>query len=286
MDKQQYQDVEISRIQVPDIRVTSQFDGDLLEELEESIARQGILQPLQLEEVDGVLWLVDGYHRLMAAKELGNPTVPCVISSGTPDSVLLKNLVVNRQRGKSNPAEEAKLIRLLREEGGYSLEKIAQMSGLSIGWTRKLHDIAYLPIEVLTMISQGRLGISHAIELIPLKDTAHQIELAGQAVEWRYTIEQTRLRVIFLLQPALAPSPGGVQFDPRGRPTPVPIPCAGCGEDLTDFVSYLYMCGDCQRLYYAFLGEVRRQEMAATQPAGAGTPLESFPRPGVSTGGP
>ena len=266
MNTTQFQEVEISRIQVPQLRVTSQFDGDLLEELEESIARQGILQPLQVEEVGGVLWLIDGYHRLMAAKELGRTTVPCIITPGSSDDVLLKNLVVNRQRGRSNPAEEAKLIRTLREEGGYPLEKIAQLSGLSIGWTRKLHDLSYLPRVVLDLVSQGKLGISHAMELIPLKNAALQEELAGQAVEWRYTIEQTKLRVMFLLQPSTAPAPGGVQFDYRGRPAPVPIPCAGCGLDLTDNVSYLYMCGECQRLYFAFLSEMRRHEMAPAPP--------------------
>ena len=139
------------------------------------------------------------------------------------------------------------------------LEKIAELTGLSIGWARKLHDIAYLPAEVLALVSQGKLGVSHAMELVRLHDAALQRELADQCVQWRYTTEQCKLRVDFLLRPPEALVPGGYQFDATGAPSRVPVPCAGCHVDLTGNVSYLYMCGDCQQLYFAFLEAYRRE---------------------------
>ena len=167
-----YKMLPVDSIKVPDLRVTSVLDADLLAELEESITRQGILQPLQVEQVGEELWLVDGLHRLLVAKRLGWEEIPCIISPGTQEGVLLKNLVVNRQRGKSNPAQEAKLIRYLREEGGLPLERIASITGLSVSWTRRLHAISFLPPGVLDLVGAGKLGASIALELLPLKEEA------------------------------------------------------------------------------------------------------------------
>ncbi len=259
-------------IKVPDLRATAQYDAELETELEESIASQGILQPMQLEEVDGELWLVDGLHRLIAAKRLGLAEVPCLVRPGDHAGVMVKNLITSRQKGKSNPGEEAKLVRYLREEGNMPLERIAELTGLSIGWTRKLHDVAYLPDPVLNLVSLGKLGISHALELVRLEDTALQLEVASQAVEWHYTVEQIRLRVNTLLEPVQEPVPGSVQFGAQGRPSRVPIPCYVCHTDLTGNVNYIYICGDCQQLVDTFL-QAYHAPQQAPPPQGAPAPV-------------
>ncbi len=252
-DQGNHRMVDISQIQVPELRVTSQFDAELLAELEESILRQGVLQPVQLIEVEGILWLVDGWHRIAALKRLGQTQVPALIKPGTPREVIMQNLVVNRQRGRTNPAEEAKLVRRLREDEGMPLESIAQLTGISIGWARKLHDISYLPLTVLGLVGEGKLGVTHAMELLKLQDESLQIEVAQQAVEWKYTVEQVRFRIVALMAPQTLPQPGGVQFDQQGAPSRVPIPCHVCHVDLTGNVSYLFICGDCQELINEFL---------------------------------
>ena len=268
--------LDISEIQVPELRVTSQFDAELLAELEESISRQGVLQPVQVMAVDGKFWLIDGWHRIAALKRLGQTQVPALVRPGTPREVIMQNLVVNRQRGKTNPAEEAKLIRRLREDEGMPLEAIAQLTGISIGWARKLHDISYLAPTVLELIGGGKLGVTHAMELLKLPDESLQIEVAQQAVEWKYTVEQVRFRVVALMQPETLPKPGGVQFDPRGAPSQVPIPCYVCHRDLTGSVSYLWMCGDCQALINQFL-------QAYNTPPPAPEPEKSTAPPAVAT---
>ena len=261
----------ISSILVPELRVTSQFDAELLTELEESIAKQGVLQPIQCMEFEGKIWLIDGWHRIVALERLGKTEVPAIVRPGTPRDIIMQNLVVNRQRGKSNPAEEAKLVRRLREDEGMPIETIAQLSGISVGWARKLHDISYLPAAVLDLIGSGKLGISHAMELLKLESAGLQVEVANQAVEWRYTVEQVRFRVQALLQPAAVTPPGGVQFDAGGSPSRVPIPCYVCHRDLTGNVSYLFMCGECQELVNEFLHAYHVAETAPA-PAADGAP--------------
>lgn len=261
--------VPLDQIQVPDLRVTSVLDESLLDELEESIASQGILQPLQVESVGDELWLVDGLHRLAVARRLGWSEVPCLVVPGDQADVLLKNLVVNRQRGKSNPAQEAKLILYLRSEGNMPLEQIAELTGLSIGWCRKLHDIASLPGPVLALVGEGRLGISHAIELLALTDATQQVETADQAVRWSYTVADVRARVQVLLQPAAQPPPGGVQFDGVGKQSRVPILCFTCRADLGVTPPYVWLCGECQSLISEMWSSYQTALAAAAAPATA-----------------
>jgi len=271
--------VPISQIRIPQLRVSAQYDPELVEELIESIARQGILQPLQVDDVDGTLWLVDGLNRIKACQALGIHEVPCLIREGTTEGVLLKNLITARQKGKSNPAEEAKVIRSLREEGGLPLEKVAEVTGLSVAWARKLNDISYLPGSVLTLVGEGKLGVTHAMELLRLKDLDHQREVADQAVQWRYTVEQIRFRVQALLQPQAVPEPGGVQFDPRGAPSRVPIPCYVCKVDLTGTSSYLWICPECQALINEFLRAYFAPQEVSQAPVSASPPDDGSQAP-------
>ena len=281
-----YRMVPVETIMVPDLRVTSVMDPDMMTELGESIAAQGILQPLQVEEIDGQLWLVDGLHRLRVAKQLAMAEVPCIVSKGTTEGNLLKNLVVNRQRGKSNPAQEAALIRQLMEGGDMPLERIARITGLSVGWTRRLYDISHLPASVLALVADGKLGISHAIELLALRDETLQREVAQQAVEWRYTVEQVKIRVATLLQPAIELPPGSTQFDTRGAPSRIPILCYYCRGDLGDAPTYVFACGDCQQLTQALFGayqvaELQSQALRETppEPTPPSAPPVPDPRP-------
>lgn len=262
----EYGRVLISEINIPDLRVSAQFDEELREEFVESVARQGVLVPVLLHRVGGKLWLIDGRNRIMAARAVGLTEVPARVMPGTTAGLMLLNLATSRQKGRSNPAEEAQLIRRLREDEGMPLEQIAQSTGLSVRQVRKLHDIATLTPSVLELLGQGKLGISHCEELLALEDPDRQRETAQQAVEWRYTVEQVRARVHALLDPSSQPGPGGVQFDNRGVPARVPIPCYVCHVDLTGGVNYIYICGACQALINEFLIEYQRTAVAPAAP--------------------
>lgn len=255
----------LDRIVVPGLRVTSIMDDDRLQELVESIRAQGILQPLQVTRTGEELWLVDGFNRLQAARELELPEVPCLIVDGGPGEVLLHNLVVNRQRGRSNPAEEARLVRHLREEGGLPLEAISKATGISVSWARKLHDVAGLPEEVLALVGEGHLGVSHAMELLPLADPALTLQTAVQAVEWRQTVDQVRLRVQQLLRPEQPLSPGDTYFEETGQPRRLPLPCAVCQVDVVDSPDWVHVCQQCKPLVIEF-GHMYRYRAEAPPP--------------------
>ena len=135
-----------------------------------------------------------------------------------------------------------------------------------MSWTRRLHDISFLPPGVLDLVGAGKLGASIALELLPLKDEAILLEVAGQCVEWKYTATQARIRVFVLLNPPAAPEPGSLQFNSEGKPSRVPIPCFCCREDLGDVPPYVWLCGACQGLVTTFYTEYTRASAAPPTP--------------------
>ena len=86
-----------------------EFDEAALEELRESIARHGILQPLSVRAVgDGKYELIAGERRLRAARLAGRATVPVVVRTASDAEMAEMALIENIQREDLNPIEEAR----------------------------------------------------------------------------------------------------------------------------------------------------------------------------------
>ena len=188
--------LDIDKILVPEERVTSIVDEEKLRELEESIKERGILQPLHIIQVDNKHILVDGLHRLLVAKKLGMRQVPCLIKKGTMRDVLVENLIVNRQRGISDPIGEATVLQTLIKEYNMSLSQAAKELKISESTARKYLQILKLPEDVKQLIRGKRLSLGCAYWISKLEDEKMQREVANDAVAYGYTEEMCRARVL------------------------------------------------------------------------------------------
>jgi ParB/RepB/Spo0J family partition protein len=228
--KQEIVQVDVDKILVPEERVTSVLDEEILSELEESIKQHGILQPLQVAEVNGQYVLIDGLHRLQIAKKLGMKTVPCIIQKMSEDQLLVVNLIMNRQRGKSNPAQEALILKKLIDEYGYDFDKAAQVLGMSRATADKYYRIAaYCSEKVLDYLGRGLLSVGCAYWLSYLEDKSKQDEIVEYAVKWGYTVDQCKAAVMAITTPQ-ADIPYVVM--PTGEIKPKPIAVYPCGKEV------------------------------------------------------
>jgi len=229
-EKREVVQVEVDKILIPEERVTSVLDEEILAELEESIKQHGILQPLQIAEVDGKYVLIDGLHRLQIAKKLGMKTVPAIVQKMSEDQLLVVNLIMNRQRGKSNPAQEALILKKLIDEYDYDFDKAAQMLGMSRATADKYYRIASNCSEkVLDYMGRGLLSVGCAYWLSYLEDKSKQDELVDNAVRWGYTVDQCKAAVMAITTPQ-ADIPYIMM--PTGELKPKPIPVYPCGKEV------------------------------------------------------
>jgi ParB family chromosome partitioning protein len=260
-------------ILVPELRITSQIDPHLMEEMLASVKREGILTPLNVTPRDGKYILIDGLHRLYVAKELGLKTVPCMVQVATDGEIMTRNLITNRHRGKSNPAQEAKVIRYLAQEEQKGIEEIVDATGLSDTWVRKLLAVAFLPTEVEHFIEDGYLSVTNAFHLTKLVDPEWQIQTARDAVKWNYNEQQIRDRVADLNEVRPELKPGDTTFTEKGQPIRIPLTCHFCLNEL-EGKNYLWVCPECEKL----LTEFWKMYQSGNQAVRSSEPVAALPQ--------
>lgn len=260
--------VDTSLINVPKERVTSVWTPEQEEEFEKSVKAKGILEPVQLLRIEGALWLTDGLHRILIAEKLNLSKIPAIIKEGSLEDLLIENLIRNRQRGKSNPAQEADVLDYLVRIRGFPLENAAKQIGLSEDWAKKLLKIATLPDEIKDYLKRGEIPVTGAFYIADLGSASDQISVARDAAKWGYSAYQIKARVTQKLNPDFTPDEGETTFTTNGKPTKIPIRCAFCGGELPEGgKGYIWVHGECEKLAHSLFEDYHKALKAIQQPA-------------------
>jgi len=155
------------------------FDEKKLEELTNSIKKNGIIQPIAVREdkVDaGRYQIIAGERRWLAAQKAGLHEVPIVILDLDDNEALEVAIVENIQRDDLNIVEEAKGYQRLSREFGYDHEKIAKFMSKSRSHISNTLRLLTLPEDVIGMIEEGSLTAGQARPLIGLSNATNIAE--------------------------------------------------------------------------------------------------------------
>ncbi len=171
----------------------SYFDEGSLKELADSIAANGIIQPLVVvSNTDGSYGLIAGERRLRASKILGLETVPVVLREITGDDELLElALIENVQRKDLNPIEEAEAYEKLIKVFSYTQEQAAQKVGKKRSTVTNRLRLLQLPDFIKDDISKSLLTEGHARALLRLsEDSSAMKEARDQIVAKGLSVRQ------------------------------------------------------------------------------------------------
>ena len=156
-----------------------EFDEAALEELRESIARHGILQPLSVRDIgSGKYELIAGERRLRAARLAGLTTVPVIFRTATDAELAEMALIENIQREDLNPIEEAHAYQRLLTEFRLSQEELARRVARSRSAIANSVRLLRLAEEVQAFIANGVLTMGQVRPLLALESAALQREAA------------------------------------------------------------------------------------------------------------
>lgn len=147
-----------------------EFSPEGLEELAQSIAVYGILQPLTVRKRENSYQLVAGERRLRAAKLAGLKEVPCLIARVEERDAGLLALIENLQRRDLNCFEEAEAIAGLLRRYGLSQEQAAQKLGKSQSAVANKLRLLHLEEDIRAKILAQNLTERHARALLRLSD--------------------------------------------------------------------------------------------------------------------
>ena len=156
-----------------------EFDEAALEELRESIARHGILQPLSVRAVgDGKYELIAGERRLRAARLAGRATVPVVVRTASDAEMAEMALIENIQREDLNPIEEARAYEQLLTKFRLSQEELARRVARSRSAIANSVRLLRLAEEVQAFVANGVLTMGQVRPLLALDMPTLQREAA------------------------------------------------------------------------------------------------------------
>ena len=164
------------------------FTPEGLEELRESIALHGVIQPLTVRLRGGSYELIAGERRLRAAKLAGLREVPCIIMDVDLESSGVIALIENIQRRDLDFVEEAEGINRLIRLFGMSQEEAARRLGKSQPAIANKLRILRLPPDMLESMREKGLTERHARALLRLDSEEKQRIALDFMIDQRLTV--------------------------------------------------------------------------------------------------
>ena len=170
------------------------FDEEELQNLADSIAEHGIIQPLTVRELpSGYYQIIAGERRWRAARMANLTEVPAVVIEADDRKAMELALIENLQRQDLNPVEEALGYQSLMDDFGLTQEETAQRVGKSRPSVANALRLLNLPQELLQKVREGSLTAGHARAVLTLKSEKKQLEAAQKIVALGLSVRQAEL---------------------------------------------------------------------------------------------
>jgi len=168
-----------------------EFDQDKLQELADSIAAQGVLQPIVVRPVEGDRYeIVAGERRWRATQLAGLGEIPVVVREVDEQTAMAIGLIENIQRDDLNPLEEAAALHRLLNEFELTHQDVARAVGKSRTTVTNMMRLLDLTPQVKEYVDARQLEMGHARALLGLKDNK-QTEAARQVVSRGLSVRDT-----------------------------------------------------------------------------------------------
>lgn len=185
--------LQLKQLRAGKYQPRTKMEQEKLDELADSIAREGIMQPLLVRPLAGekdVFEIIAGERRFRAAKIAGLNEVPVLIRDVNDEQAAIMALIENMQREDLNPLEEAKGIRRLIDEFNFTHEQAAESIGRSRSYTSNLLRLLNLAEPVQEQLLEGQIDMGHARALLAVS-AAEQILLVHQVVAKQLSVRET-----------------------------------------------------------------------------------------------
>ena len=171
------------------------FNERKLEELSNSIKKNGIIQPIAVrvnKSDQNKYEIVAGERRWLAAQKAGLHEVPVTILDLSDVESLEVAIVENIQRDDLNPIEEARAYKRLFDEFKYDHESISKLMSKSRSHISNTLRLLTLPKDVIGMIEEGSLSSGQARPLIGM---ANATIIAEEIVSKNYSARKVEYLV-------------------------------------------------------------------------------------------
>lgn len=191
-DNNEVVSLKISQIEPNRAQPRKSFDDDALQELAQSIAEHGVLQPILVRpQIYGGYQIVAGERRYRASRMAGLTEIPAIVRELSDSETMQIALIENLQRRDLSVLEEAQGYQTLMKEHGFSQEDVARTVGKSRSAVANTLRLLTLPDEVKPMLESGKLSAGHARALLGLEYDESVAPTAQKIVKEGLSVRET-----------------------------------------------------------------------------------------------
>ncbi|MBQ5976945.1 MAG: ParB/RepB/Spo0J family partition protein [Oscillospiraceae bacterium] len=184
--------VPLSKVEPRREQPRERFDEQALQDLADSIAQYGLIQPITVRRLDsGYYQIIAGERRWRAARLAGLSEVPVRVIEADDRRTAELALVENLQRQDLNPMEEARGYLSLMQDYGLTQEEAARSVGRSRPAVANALRLLTLSPELRELVETGLLSAGHARALIPLNNDPRQLDAANEVIARELSVRKT-----------------------------------------------------------------------------------------------
>ena len=182
------------------------FDEETLQELADSIAMQGVVQPIvvrQKTDLDGKgrFEIVAGERRWRASQKAGLSKVPAVIKTFDDQTAAAVSLIENIQRENLNPLEESSALKRLINEFDMTHQQVADTVARSRASVSNLLRLQDLNPDVKSLLAMRDIEMGHARALLAI-DGLEQSRVAKDVARKGLSVRETEALIRKISAPA------------------------------------------------------------------------------------
>ncbi len=177
------------------------FDEEALQELADSIATQGVVQPIVVRQTaDSRYEIVAGERRWRATQKAGLGQIPAVVKCFDDQTAVAVSLIENIQRENLNPLEESTALKHLLDEFSMTHQQVADTAARSRVAVSNLLRLQELNGDVKTLLATREIDMGHARALLGI-DGPEQSRLAKEVARKKLSVRETEALVRKILHP-------------------------------------------------------------------------------------
>lgn len=166
------------------------FNEDALQELAESIRRDGVQEPVLVRKAGDHYELISGERRVRASILADKKLIPAVCREVSDRDMLKLGLIENIQREDLNAMETAQGYQDLMDEFGWTQEQVSHEVGKKRATVANMLRLLNLPETVQAMVADGSLSMGHARALLSIDSVSGQLNAARKIVAEGLSVRQ------------------------------------------------------------------------------------------------
>lgn len=213
-------EIELDKITANPNQPRKEFDPTSLQELADSIAEIGIVQPITLRQMsDDTYQLIAGERRWRASKLAGLRTIPAYIRKADDENVMEMALIENIQREDLNSVEIALAYQHLIEQYDLTQERLSERVGKNRSTITNYLRLLRLPAPIQMALQNKEIDMGHARALLALDNPTLQIKLFHEIIKEKLSVRKVEEMVKALLEGESVKA-GSKKITPKGAKLP------------------------------------------------------------------